>query len=458
MHKYWSIISVKFRKQVPITEAMKDEFKKTKLIAAALSTFVAVVCFSFGAIWVRSLHDAVDQSRLDDAGREIRGRMLVIKQLVVADMAALNLDTFTSKKLPDVFDVGVLYRENRMFVTGFQRVGKNRTVVQLNQQLLGTAIPGDSSFFDRAASEGAAAGLLVFEGRPLMVAVKRLSEGSDQRSFILAGRWLDPRKLAPTAGLSELAFDLFVPDDRSSLPSDVEAARTAMKSDVQFFGRLQRRGAGVGYLKFDDVLERTAFILRFPWIDGGINGERHSLFWLLITSLLVGLVLYISTSFSLSAIERQRRRTPGLSGMTERELRDLIESFPGYAFALNERGAYVAVSRPLSGVSGKESVYFTGRLFGSVSGEIGINPLEVMSELASSNQWPATKVIAFSIAGLKDQFSYSGSCHFVSANRILFVILQPDERAYLQRVVDQARESAGPSPHQQSNVGEDVAA
>lgn len=437
---------------------MNEEFKKTKLIAIALSAFVALACFCFGAIWVRSLHDTVDQSRLDDAGREIRGRMLVIKQLVVADMAALSADAFATKKLPEVFDVGVLYSENRMFVSGVQRVGKNRSIVPLSQQLVGTAVPGDSAFFDRAASEGVAAGLLVFEGRPLMVAVKRLGDGADRRSFVLAGRWLDPRRLAPTAGLSELAFDLFVPDDRASLPSDVEAARTAMKSDVQFYGRLQRRGAGVGYLKFDDVFERTAFILRFPWVDSGINGERHSLFWLFVTSLLVGIALHISTSISLSSIEKQRRRSPGLSGMNDKELRDLIESFPGYAFALNARGEYIAVSRALSGVSGKESVYFPGRLFGSVSGEIGLNPVEVMAELTSSKQWPATKIVPFSIAGLKEQFSYSGSCHFVSANRTLLVILQPDERAYLQRMVDHARGAPGSMALHQTSTDTDVAA
>ena len=419
---------------------MKEEFKKTKLLAMALSAFVALACFTFGSIWVRSLHDVVDQSRLDDAGREIRGRMLVIKQLVVADMAALSPEVFAAKKLADVFDVGVLYTESRKYVAGLQRVGKDRAVVSINQQLVSTVIPSDSAFFDRAASEGSAAGLLVFEGRPLMIAVKRIGEGTERRSFILAGRWLDPRKLAPTAGLSELAFDLFVPDERASLPADVEAARAAMKSDLQFYGRLQRRGAGVGYLKFDDVFERTAFILRFPWIDAGVNGERTSLIWLLVTSLLVGIVLHVATSVSLTSIERQRRRSPGLSGMNDKELRDMIESFPGYAFALNARNEYVAVSRALSGVSGKESVYFVGRLFGSVSGEIGMNPVEIIDELADSNHWPAIKTIQFSIEGLKDQFSYSGSCHFITGKRVLFVILQPDERAHIQRVVDQARE------------------
>lgn len=423
--------------ELPILGTMKDEFKKTKLLAMALSAFIALTCFTFGAVWVRSLHDAMDRARLDDAGREIRSRMLVFKQLVVADMAALGTSL---GNLPEQFDVAVVYSESRKYVAGLQRVGKDRAVVPLNAQLVGIAIPGDSAFFDRAASDGSASGLLVFAGRPLMVAVKRVDGVGEKRTFVLGGRWLDPRKLAPTAGLSEQAFDLFVPDDRASLPADIEQARQAMKSDLQFFGKIQRRGAGIGYLKFDDVFERTAFVLRFPWIDGGVNDERKSLVWLFVTSVLIGLILHFATALSLGVIEKQRRRSPGLSGMSDREFRDMTESFPGYAFAVNQRGEYVAMSRALAGVSGKESAYYVGRLFGSVSGEVGMSPTEIVTELSVSNVWPAIKEIDFSIAGLREQYSYTGSCHFIAGKRLLFVVLRANEQAQVSRVVQKSLE------------------
>lgn len=432
---------------------MIDQIKKTRLLAMGLSASVALVCFGFGAVWVRTLHNSMDQSRLNDAGREIRSRMTVIRQLVLAEMASLtstelwhklrtDASNSTLEKIPDPFDVVVMYSETRQFLGGVQRIGKERTLMPLSAQLVKTGMPGDSTFFDRAAGDGNVSGLLVFQGRPLVIGVKHMGGAESDRGYILAGRWLDSRRLAPTAGMTEQAFDVFVPDDRVGLPADVDSARLAMKSDEQFFGRLQRRGAGVGYLRFDDVFERTAFILRFPWVDAGPNGEQRSLMWLFVASVLIGISLHLATSVSLGWIETQRRRSPGLSGMTDHELREMVESFPGYAFAVNQRQEYIAISRALAGVSGKEPVYFVGRLFGSVSGESGMKPSELMTELSGSNHWPSTKTVDFSIAGLREQFDYSGSCHYVTGRRILFVVLQASEQAiapvvpHLEKIID----------------------
>lgn len=419
---------------------MKDQFRKTRALAMALGASVGLMCFVFGALWVRTLHDSMDRSRLDDSGREILSRMTVIRQLVVADMAALAPSEMLRKLKPDIgkgsidsipkqFDVVVAYSDTRQFLTGVQRIGKERTLTTLSSETVRTGMPGDSVFFDRATSEETVSGLLVFQGRPLIIAIQHVDESKGPRGYILAGRWLDARRLAPTASMTEQALDIFVPDDRVGLPADVEAARLAMKSDQQFFGRLQRRGAGVGYLKFDDVFERTAFILRFPWVDNGVNGERNSLVWLLIVSTLIGASLYLATSISMGWIERQRKRASGLNGMSDHEMREMVESFPGYAFAVNQRQEYIAISRALAGVSGKEPVYFVGRLFGSVTGEAGMKPKELMSELAGSNNWPSTKAVEFSIAGLREQFDYKGSCHYVTGKRILFIVLQAKEEA-----------------------------
>lgn len=445
---------------------MYGKIQKLRFVAMGVSMALAALTFFVGALWIKVAHDNMDYARLEDAGREIRSRMIVLRQLLLADMAVfqfsdISLKTALAKPLQEKdltlsqaeqFDFVAFFGSTHGFLGGLKRDGKEKPTFLKDVDVY-AMIPADASLFDQAASEKQASGLLIFEGRPLLVGLRPLMRKEQVVGFVLAGRRLDTRRLVPTAGLSEQAFEVFLTDNKTSLPRDVEIAKARLQGDKAAFGKINRRSEGTGYLRFDDAFERPAFILRYPWVDAAISSERRMLAWLFVCAMAFGGLIHLLSSGSLTWFVHQRKQVPGIAGLSDVELRLTVEAFPGYMFALDEHQRYLGVSRSLTGLFDKEPAMFFGKTFGDVSGEAGMTPENVLNDLSNSTQWPAMSQVELSIQGLSKNFQFHATAYILKQRRIVLYMLRPLTERTLQNVAeDVSAEGAARINHKKEDI------
>jgi PAS domain-containing protein len=438
---------------------MYGKIQKLRFAAMALSMGLAAFSFFMGAIWISSVFDSVDRVRMNDAGREIQSRVTVMRQMLIAEMSAFQTNDFqimlaTKNKLtsdsslrslklpsgfksndsellnvPEAFDFYSLYSPQRQLHLTAKRDPQGKILVSQKTSLVEGLIPSESAVFDRALSEGQASGLIQVDGRPTIIGLKLVRRGTETLGFIASGRKLDPRRLAPSAAFAEQTFEVFVPDMRVGLPADVEEAKKSMVGDNVSVTKLVRRGQGTGYLRFDDIFEKTAFLLRYKWTDSAALGEKKALVGLFICVMVFGGLVHMTSSGALTWVVRRRKQIPGLAGLSDWEFKATVESFPGYAFALDHEHQYVGVSRSLAGVFGKEPSDFVAKKFGSVSGEQGFQAAEVFKQLALGQTWPAVAEISTEFQGLGKVHEFTGSAHLVPQKKIVFYLVRVSNKA-----------------------------
>ena len=399
-------------------------------IALLMSMVVGAICFGLGVWWVAAQYNRIELAMVQETGREIRGRMMVFRQMVGMDKAAfdtahvkalLSHAVKPDTQMPDGLDVFALYDGDRKYMVGARRLIKDQRIVNLPSDVARTWLPGDTTLFDQAADGAPVSGFLVIDGRPLVMTVRHL--GSRPDVFVLMGRWLDARKLVASAAMSQGDIEVYVPSDQASLPADVQSARESMGGETLDVFRAEKRGRGIGYLRFDDVNERTAFIVRYVWSSENAASERRSLWWLFSGCLTVAGIVYCGFILVINYMERLRRRVRGFNGMAEHDVRELVESFPGFALAVNRRLQYVGVSRVLSGLTGKEPAEFAGKSFGTVCHEDKADMETLLIELGNQDRWPRMSNIEFAVQGLTRRMAFQGVAHYVKGPEVVLVIL-----------------------------------
>ncbi|MCX6124455.1 MAG: hypothetical protein NTV34_06855 [Proteobacteria bacterium] len=417
---------------------MYGKIQKLRFAAMAVSMGLAAVVFFMGALWLTSIYDGIDKVRMDDAGREIRSRVAVTRNILLADMSVFQLPEYArfqtksrsalqmnlDGSIPENFDLYAFYDLKRSFVGGAKRNINGKILAPSTDNPWLEYVPADSSVFDHALSESQTSGFLLIDGRPMVLGLKAVKKNGSHIGFALGGRRLDLGALMPVFESQEKSIDIFAPDSRETLPADVEDAMKSMVGGDVSFQRLLHRGAGLGYLRFADVFEETAFYVRFKWSDGGISGERKALAGLFVCAMIFGGLVHLISSGLLTWSVRKRRQTPGLAGLTEWEFKTTVESFPGYAFALDGESVYLGVSRSLAGYFGKECSDFVRKSFGDLS-ESGIVPAEVFENLRKSPNWPAVLDVSAKFSGLGQSYDFEGTAHLILHKKIVLYILRP---------------------------------
>lgn len=424
---------------------MESKIEKFRFLALAISLAISTGIFFVGAYWVKYIYDRVDRLRFEGAATSIQREVRVISELLMADLmgvdsvrllAIADVDR-TSQGLNSVnialrvdglqqhkFDSFALYSKQREQKLSLQSTAENFQMSWVDDRNLLMALTPDSSIFDKAVTKGSASALILLAGRPMLLAIRSVEVNAKLSGYMVAGKWFEVAALAARVGLPERSFDLFDVSGMSKVPDDVEAARASMKGESAFFGNLQRRGGGIGYLRFDDLQERPAFVLRFPWIESGNTGERGALTWLLLTALLIGGVIHVGSSAVMTWMTKQRRKNPGIAGLSVSEFRETVESFPGYAFAIDKYNQYLGVSRPLAGLLGKEPPEFVGKYFGSLASEDGLDPDRLRRDLQTSQAWPAISTVQLSVRGLAENSNLVGTCHWLQSKECMFFVMQ----------------------------------
>jgi hypothetical protein len=395
---------------------------------------LSIVVFLSGAWWTKSLYDGVDRARMSDAGRDIRSRVMSMRQGLLVELSQWDrfVASYKDDSFLDRYDFVLVLNAQRQIEYAARRESKDKDMTAQSQTELSPWIDINAGLFDKLATENVLAGLLVYESKPLLIGSRFVVAKDGTASIFLVGRWLDARRLIPSAGLAENLFEVFVPDPRVGFPSDVENARNIMKGEDSYLGVLSRRGQGTGYLRFDDVFERTAFILKYSWQNHLSSSEHSSLFWLLLGSLFVGGSIHGISASSLAAWAKLKKKSQGFAGMNEKEMRGTVESFPGYALMINQKGAYISWSRSLSGVVGKEPSDFVGRKFGEVCSESGVHPQDLFHELKNSPKWPAMMEVEVRCQGLQHVVELKGTAHFVTGQNTILILIRSVDQPFEQ--------------------------
>jgi hypothetical protein len=135
------------------------------------------------------------------------------------------------------------------------------------------------------------------------------------------------------------------------------------------------------------------------------------------------------------------------------QIRILIESFPGYAFAIKANLEYLGVSRILAGVTGQEPSYFSGQNFGSVASEWNDGQLaKIFLDLRDTKRWPRVASAHHVIEGLGERHEFSGTAHYLAKQELLLVILHDKQSARMTQLPQSPQ-----SPQSQSQASKDSA-
>jgi hypothetical protein len=428
---------------------MYGKIQKLRFLAMGLSVAVSACAFFAGALWLSSTFNAIEKVRTEDSGREIRSMLNHMRQVLVAEAAifthsqgALILESiktkradFYQKNMPESFDAVAVFNSSLGLELFVQGNDKNLVASSNDNLSIKNKFSASSLTFERAQTDGQASGFIVLAGKPYVLAIKSIKAKGTPSGFFMALKKIDTRRLAPTASVSEAGIDLLMSDPSIGMPPDVEEARKSMVGDDQLFVKIVKRGDGVGYLRIDDLLEETAFILRYRWSDASQAMERNALAGLFIFVMILGGGIHFLASAGLTVSARSRKLKSGLSGMSDRDIQAFVESFPGYAFALNKDGAYTGVSRSLAGLIGREPSELFQKSYGE-SDESGLEFKQLFSDLESSSEWPAVVQVSPEFNGLGYKHSFKGSAHFiVQRKNVLFILTAHQSERHKQTLV-----------------------
>jgi PAS domain-containing protein len=431
------------------TEVMETRLQKFRFIAMGISLCLAMALFFTGAFWVKRIYDRIDAVRIDEMCK------LILRDVAYTQNAAAESLKVVAKKMGDgtsfsefsrqqqgvVQSSGIsfgYYSEARdplaslISVSGTSQAFQFKTYSKWKSSA-GKAETADKQdlkienrLFDMADRDGFAASMVNHGGRlGVLTLVPIVNHHSDQHlGYLTRIEAVDLAQIQARLGIDEKGFALFSYGQMDLWTSDLKDAHVQLKGDDTYTTRLERRGAGRGYIRLQDFDRRPIFLLRAPWLETGKTGEMLALRWLLLTSLLFGGVVHLLSTNALYLIENKRRRFPGLSGLSTREFRDCVESFPGYAISFDRVGQIVAVSHALAGYLGVESSEAIGKTPQEIPSLKTFEWNVLASKLNEKTDWPQTELCQFETHSHGNTASFSGLAHCLKSRGAYFLVLE----------------------------------
>jgi hypothetical protein len=399
---------------------------------------VAAAVLVPGAIWYKTSIMTMSQSSASEHASMLRSRILTLRQQLVTEALLVGQDLWQldrnhasfrlRRDLP--FDFVVSIDGQRKLIDGFRLLTGIAEPVDLGQDSVQHLLPADSGFFDQVTLKTAASGLMVIEDRPMLIAVRKaqVTSGTHGLGFVVVGQWLDVRRLASTGEQAEQKIEIFSLANDEQLPSDVRAAISPAQKSQGMAYMLDRHGNGVVFTLIDDITSRPAMIAKLPWTLAWSRSGRMGFGVYYLYSALAGLCTWGLLFWGDRQNRKRVRRFEGLESLKEEHIATLVEAFPGYAFAVNERLEYVGVSRILAGVTAQEPAYFRGQVFGTIAHEWNEGALaKTFANLRDPARWPRVTVFDHAVEGLGERHVFHGAAHYLGKQNLLLVILSQKE-------------------------------
>ena len=399
---------------------------------------VAAAVLVPGAIWYKTSVMTMSQSSASEQASMLRSRIVTLRQQLVTESLLAGQDVWqrgenhTSFKLRrDLpFDLVVSIDGQRKLIDGFRLLTGIAEPVDLGQEAVQHLLPADSGFFDQVTANASASGLMVIEGRPMLIAVRKtqVSPRVNSSGFVVVGQWLDVRRLASTGEQAEQKIELFSLADDAELPADVRAAISPAQKAQGMTYVFDRHGNGVVFTLIDDITSRPAMIAKLPWTLAWSRSGRMGFGVYYLVSALAGVCTWGLLFWSDRQNRKRVRRFDGLDSLKEDHIATLVEAFPGYAFVVNGRLEYVGVSRILAGVTAQEPSYFRGQVFGSIAHEWNEGTLaKTFANLRDPERWPRVAVMDHVVEGLGERHVFHGAAHYLIKQDLVMVILSHKE-------------------------------
>ena len=417
--------------------------KRLKFMLSGIAVFFAVLLP--GALWYKGAQRSVASAAAGEATFGLQQRLNLIAQSLGAgvDLAGPWLWRNTGRPghkgqvsqlrrdLP--YDIATVFTHQREFYDGFRKLSDGRGVVDLSAAASRLLFAADSGLMDRVSVGRSLAGLLTVEDKLLLVSLHRLklSNTDAMSGFLIVGKWLTAehfRGLGLAAPSDGIEFYSLVNDE--TIPANIKGLIPAAQRNGGFLYELDGTGRGVLYSVLQDVNGRPALISALPWQAPWRATGTLGFGIFFSAAAITGLGAWALLVWGDSRSRRRVRKFDGLSSLSADQIKVLVESFPGYAFALKPNTEYVAVSRVLAGVTGHEPSYFCGQNFGLVASETSDESYErLFSDLRDSKRWPRVAEVNHRVEGLGASFDFIGSAHFLAKQDILLVILSRDVRS-----------------------------
>ncbi|MCX6116422.1 MAG: hypothetical protein NT027_02685 [Proteobacteria bacterium] len=420
----------------------QSQNQNLKFAVMGVSILLATLMFFSGAFWIKSLYDRVDELRIADFGQSISANISRIALELQSDIrkakyltrsGATDFSKNPRSAVKSIQEFGLdLYRfdyvswydsDRKLIVEMMRDLATPSGELQITQKAQ-MGLNKDARILDLAEQQGMTSGIVQIDSRPISLMFRHFKNGQRSQGTLILGRALAKNELASWANLPESTISLFDLSQPTEVPKDVLASQLMMKGDRTFYGKLERRGGGVGYLRLDDVEKRPAFVLRYPWIERANTGERKELAWLFVGTLVFGGIVHLSSIAAIGRLQANRRKNPGLAGLSLSEFREFVESFPGYAFAIDESDQYLGVSRGLCGRMGKEAPEIAFSKFGQFGIESGLDVVQLRTRFLEGSEWPAVQSVSIQINGISGRWDFEGTGHWIASRKIILVIVQ----------------------------------
>jgi sensor domain CHASE-containing protein len=407
-----------------------DLIKRIRYVGAGLLVSIAVL--APGAIWFKEAVSSMAQTSANEISDLLKVRINVLRQQMSTELAVahtnLAFSNVTSnyklkRDLP--FDLVALFDRDRKLIDGYRILSANKSIVELNNDLAKHLIPADSGLFDQVTSSVSPAGIMLVDGRPMLIALRGFSVSAQTMAqFAVVGRWLDGRRLASNGEQAESRIELFSLSMQDNVPPDIQNAIILSERNSGFTYELDRFGEGHVYVLVHDIRDRPAVMAKVPWSlpwkNSGMKG--FNLFYL--SALVAGLLTWFFLTWNDASNRKRVRRFDGLSSLKPDHIKSLVEAFPGYSFAIKSNLEYVGVSRILAGVTGHEPSFFVGQRYGAIASEDDEGGLlTAFSQLRDPLKWPRTLELHHSIVGLGERHNFIGLIHYLAKQDVMLVIL-----------------------------------
>lgn len=393
-----------------------------------------------GAVWYQSAVASMARASADGLTSLLKARLDGEQRQLETELSLSSLNIWRvgdavrssglRRDLP--FDLVVAFDHERKMMDGYRLMASTNASSGISQDRIKLQVPVDSGFFDGVSDTNPISGLLMIEGKPMVIAVQRIAmtAHSSVFGFALVGRWLDVSSLGVNGteeGSSPEIFSLGLDD---KLPDSVQNAMLVAQRNNGYTFDVGSKGAGVLYLLLDDIQKRPAMLIKAPWpLPWKATGMVGFGIYYMV-SVLAGVGTWMVLTANDFKNRRRTRRFDGLASLSPEHLRIFVESFPGYAFALNGDLKYLGVSRILAGVTGKEPSDFVGESFEGDSSHAANSPLvEMFDELRDPARWPPLASVEHVTDALGHQHEFSGVAHYLSRHDAVLVILAEKEGA-----------------------------
>lgn len=398
-----------------------------------------------GALWYKGAQRSVAGTAAGEAKQALQQRLNSVSQSFGHSLELVGPWLWDTKKssgsrvaplrlrrdLP--FDLATVFTHDRDFYDGFRILSKDGRVIDLTSSAAKALVSADSGLLDRVAPGQPVAGVLNVEDKPLLVSIHRLSLDSLNAipGFILVGKWLRPEHFNPAASSQQSAgVDFYSLVNDAALTDHIRSVIPIAQRNRGFFYELDGQGSGVLYSVIEDINGRPALIASTPWQAPWRSTGTFGFGAFFSASALAGLSTWALLVWGDSRSRRRVRRFEGLSSLGVDQIKVLVESFPGYAFAIKSSMEYVGVSRILAGVSGHEPSYFCGQIYGSIAAEgYSGSYNQLFTELRDSKRWPKMAEVDHKVEGLGACFHFAGSAHYLAKQDILLIILSSDMKS-----------------------------